>query len=208
MNSLVHVMNAIEAQNAEHDEWCTLEKAQCLASLVIGLRCERVVEIGVWEGGSFIPMALALAALGRGKAYAIDPWSADASIVDENPANVAWWQAQDHGKALATLQTRVAKLGIGEHVEIVRAKSSDAPLVNGIGLLHIDGNHNEQAVRDVERWAPLVIAGGILVLDDLAWTGGNVGRAYLCAEKLGFLELYKLGSGCVMQRIEVLLSTS
>jgi predicted O-methyltransferase YrrM len=60
--------------------WCTKEKAYTLASLVIGTRPAVIVEVGVFGGRSFLPMALALKELGKGMAIGIDPWSPAASV--------------------------------------------------------------------------------------------------------------------------------
>jgi hypothetical protein len=67
--------------------------------------------------------------------------------------------------------------------------------------LHHDANHGPQVVDDIERWTPSIRVGGVLVFDDLDWAGGHVVRARDRALELGFVELYPLGTGCVMQRV-------
>jgi len=79
-----------------------------------------------------------------------------------------------------------------------RADQSEVPLV--IDILHHDANHGPQVVADVERWAPAVRVGGLLILNDLDWPGGHVRRARDRAVELGFIEQYPLGTGCVMLR--------
>ena len=54
--------------------------------------------------------------------------------------------------------------------------------------------------RGEERWTAVRV-GGILVIDDLNWPGGHVVRARDLVLEMGFIELYKIGTGCVMQRI-------
>jgi predicted O-methyltransferase YrrM len=40
----------------------------------------------------------------------------------------------------------------------------------GIGLLHIDGNHDYAKLRsDIEKYLPKLRPGGYLVLDDIGW---------------------------------------
>ena len=40
----------------------------------------------------------------------------------------------------------------------------------GIGLLHIDGNHDYLKLqRDIEQYVPKLKPGGYLVLDDIGW---------------------------------------
>ena len=54
--------------------WCSLDKATTLASIIWALRPTVVVELGVWMGGSAIPMAIALRDLGAGQLIAVDAW--------------------------------------------------------------------------------------------------------------------------------------
>ena len=190
----------IEICLPEGGQWCSLEKAQTLAALIVGLRPRTVVEIGVWMGGSLVPMLLALKYNRAGRAIAIDPWSPDASRAGEAPENAQWWGSIDHELALRTFADRLAKHDVASYCEVWRQRSDDATPPAPIDLLHVDGNHSDQAVRDVLRFAPGVRGGGILVLDDVGWIGGHVSRALEHARSLGFTELYPLGTGIVLQR--------
>ena len=41
-----------------------------------------------------------------------------------------------------------------------------------VDFLHIDGAHSEaQALADVTNWSELVTSGGMIVLDDIDWSG-------------------------------------
>jgi len=71
----------------------------------------------------------------------------------------------------------------------------------GIGLLHIDGAHDNVAIQDVVRFAPQVVIGGLVVLDDLNWSGGAVTRAAIRLEQLGFRFLYPIGTGAVYLKV-------
>lgn len=208
---LVELMAEVRDHLPEGGDWCSLEKAQTLASLVAGLRPRVVLEIGVWMGGSLVPMAIALRVLGEldaaarrevvpRRAIAVDPWSAAESCADQTPIDAAWWRSVDHDAALARFTTRVAKHRLTSLVEVVRCPSDRAPVPPSIDLLHVDGNHADQARRDVERFAPSVPPGGILVLDDLDWSGAHVRRGHDLAIALGFRDLFPLGCGVVMQR--------
>lgn len=194
-------------------DWCSLHKAQTLAALVLGLRPRTCVEVGVWTGGSLIPVLLALRALGRveqevhgcvvkRRALAIDAWSAEASCVDQSSADQVWWGRVDHEAALQTFLTRLSDLELSYLCDVVRASSDRAPVPARIDLLHLDGNHGAQAVRDVERFGSAVAVGGVLVLDDLDWSGGHVAWARDRALELGFESRYPLGTGVVLQRVE------
>ena len=117
--------------------------------------------------------------------------------------DAAWWASVDHEQALRTFRWRLTQHDPHGICRVVRSKSEDAPVPARIDLLHVDGNHAEQALRDVQRFAPSVPVGGILVLDDVAWQGGHVRRAYEWAVgEAGFRAMYPLGTGTVMQRIE------
>lgn len=183
--------------------WCTLEKCQMLAALVLANRPRLVVEIGVWNGDSLVPMLLALQhAGGDGKAIAIDPWSPIASVEGQNETNAGWWGSVNHDDAMATFQGRLANLGLDPICGIIRRPSDevDPPTLGEIDLLHIDGNHGEQAFRDVVRFTRMMPIGSVLVMDDVGWEGGRVMAARDRAIDLGFVERYQLGSGCVMFR--------
>jgi len=184
-------------------DWCTTDKALTLASIVIATRPKVVVEIGVWTGASLIPMALAAKSLGswidcmtqrssRCKVVAIDPWDPAASVEGQIEVNAKWWGSAPHEWALGELVQKLERYELKEIVEIVRMRSDVAPPPANIGLLHVDGNHGDQAVADVMRFAPNVRGGGIVVLDDFNWDGGAVKRAGQTLEDIGFRALYEI----------------
>lgn len=204
----------IEAAMRMDDGWCSLEKAITLASIIIAIRPRIVVELGVWRGGSAIPMAIALRALGAGQLVAVDAWAAAFSVAGQEGPHAQWWgeaQGQDgHDHAYETFVARLQKHEIGPDRCVVRRQRTDVAAVpSAIDVLHHDANHGPQAVLDIDRWAPAVRLGGFLVIDDLDWPGEvaptaprHVRRAHARALELGFVELYPLGTGCVMQRLD------
>ncbi len=187
--------------------WCSLEKATVLAAIIVGLRPKVIVELGVWMGGSAIPMAIALRQIGAGQLLAVDAWSAEASVSgQETEAHLKWWGETmgeaGHNRALETFLQRLKRHGIPpERCAVRRQRTDEADVPPSIDLLHHDANHGPQVVDDIERWTPAIRVGGLLVLDDLDWAGGHVQRARDRALELGFAELYSLGTGCVMQRV-------
>jgi O-methyltransferase len=196
----------IAAAMADKAGWCTLEKATKLVELVISLQATTVVELGVWMGGSAIPLALALETRGVGKLLAIDAWSAPVSIAGQDEeVHRKWWGekvgALGHQRAFEMFLRRLHQHGVRpERCRVIRQSTAQADVPSRIDLLHHDANHGPQVVADIERWAPAIRRGGVLVLDDLDWAGGHVSRARMRARELGFVELYTLGTGCVMQR--------
>ncbi len=191
----------IERVLPDGGDWCSREKAGTLAALVISLRPVTVVEIGVFSGGSAIPILLALKHVDHGTLYAIDPWSVEASVAGLTGENRAWWQGVDHQAIYRTFLQRMKTLGVERFCTVWRKPSDDCTPPVPIDVLHIDGSHTDQAVRDVERYARKVRIGGVMILDDIRWAGGGVTRAHELACKLGFEGLYPLDTGIVMQRI-------
>lgn len=211
--NLKAMMTEIEVAVPEGGSWCSLEKATALVSIILGLRPKIVVELGVWMGGSAIPMAIALRRLGVGQLIAIDSWSAEASISGQDTDHLKWWGetqgTEGHERAFRTFLERLEKHHItSDRCAVVRQRSDEAVVPSSIDVLHHDANHGPQAVADIERWVPSIRIGGLLIIDDLDWPGDlypdavrHVQRARDRALELGFVELYLLGTGCVMQRL-------
>jgi predicted O-methyltransferase YrrM len=202
LETLAEIESAVPAGGA----WCSLEKATTLAAIIFGLRPKVVVELGVWMGGSAIPMAITLRHLGVGQLVAIDAWSAEASVFGQEDKHLQWWGEtmgpDGHEQAYRTFMGRLERHGItSERCAVRRQRTDEAVVPSSIDLLHHDANHGPQVVADIERWAPSIRIGGVLIIDDLNWPGDHVRRARDRALKLGFAELYPLGTGCVMQRL-------
>ncbi len=182
-------------------EWCPAEKSHTLFALVLALRPALTIEIGTWQGASLLPMALAHRAIGHGRIIAVDPWSSEASIEGQvNKDDIRWWSEVDHEKAYQTFIRVLAEEGLSQLVEVVRCKSDDFDVPDGVGLAHIDGSHTEQAVRDVQKFIPKMAKHGIICMDDYQWSGGGVKRACAVLESSGWEELYPLSTGGVWRR--------
>ena len=172
-----------------------------MAALVLALRPALTIEVGVWQGSSIVPIALAHKAVGFGRVIAVDPWSAVASVQGQiNPDDAKWWSEVDHERAYQTFVTVLAEEGLSQYVEIVRTTSDEYAPPDNINVLHLDGNHSDQAVRDVQKFAPKMANGGIAILDDYSWSGGGVRKACAALESLGWIEMYRLGTGGVWRR--------
>lgn len=180
--------------------WCSPVKAMALAAIVLELEPTTVVEIGVWTGSSLVPMLLALRHLDKGRAIAIDPWSPAISVQNEAPANRQWWGSVDHDAALAQLRGRLIQHDVARYCEIWRKASDDCQPPTSIDVLHIDGSHTDQAIRDVERFGSVVRSGGVMVMDDIGWEGGGVDRAIIRAQEIHFRALYQIDQWLVMQK--------
>ena len=147
--------------------WCSEFKALKLFDLILNIKPSTIVEIGVWGGRSFIPMAFALKEIGCGKIYGIDPWSAQVSIQGMDPTNKKWWSSVEHEPIRLELVQKIEALRLEKHISLVHSSSAHAPLIEKIDLLHIDGSPIESAVLfDVIKWSPSVQKGGLIILSD------------------------------------------
>ncbi len=87
-----------------------------------------------------------------------------------NDVNRNWWSLLDHDNILRGLVQKIRQFDLSNYIELIRTTSEDAPLINGIDILHIDGNHSEEtSYFDVTKWVPLVKSGGLIIFDDMNW---------------------------------------
>jgi hypothetical protein len=181
--------------------WASPERCCQLAATVVAIRPLVTVEIGVWMGRQSLSCALAHKFIGRGKVWAVDPWSGKAAAAGQDAVNAEWWGEQaKHDLAYQQFGEAAKRLGVEEFLHVQRATSDEATTPEAIGLLLVDGNHGEQAIKDVERWAPLVVRGGVVFLDDLNWSGGAVTEAGNRLLKQGFAPITAFDEGVFYQR--------
>lgn len=171
--------------------WCSKDKASILIDLVLALKPQVVVEIGVFGGKSLVPMAYALKSNQKGKIYGIDPWVASISATGMTPEHAEWWSAIDHEQIMQALITKIGEFELNDFVQLMRETSQDAHIPKlPIDLLHIDGNHSAEASYfDVTKWVPQVRSGGIIVFDDLDWDSTVNAVAWLNAHCIKVAEL-------------------
>jgi predicted O-methyltransferase YrrM len=159
--------------------WCPLTKQHVLAALVARHSLTRIVEIGVFQGGSLLPMAAA-ARMSGGTAVGIDPYSAGAAEQKDNcekfvpVVGLDWHERIDWDGLFTRVSEAIGRFGLSDHCRLVRSTSAQAAALTapGLDLLHIDGNHDDEAVAsDVALYVPKVRSGGFIVLDDTNWDG-------------------------------------
>lgn len=189
-------MSIIEEALAAHGHltgWTSKQKAEVLVSAIIALRPQFSLEIGVWGGKGCIPMAIAHKRIGVGKVIGVDPWMASSSVEGQvNEEDRKWWSDQkNHDLVYNMFMSSRKAFGLDDYLQVVRSSSDDFTPPE-LGLLVIDGNHGEQAITDTQRYAPHVNNGGLVVMDDLNWSGGAVSRAVNELLKMGFIELYRV----------------
>lgn len=164
------------AYMSELEGWCAEQKAGMLIDLVLKSKPEIIVEIGVWGGKSLIPMACALKANKKGTIFGIDPWSANASVDGvTNQSNKAWWESIDHEAIMWGLIDKIGKFNLIDQIQLIKGTSKDVDPIYEIDILHIDGNHTDEAsYLDVTKWVPLVKQGGLIIVDDLTWSENGI----------------------------------
>ena len=140
------------------------EQGDVLASLAAEVpEDQAIVEIGSFKGKSTAFLAYG-ARLGRGAhVWAVDPWD-----LPGNPYGKHGFSAPEVREAFEA-QLRACRLW--SRVTALRAFSTEAAADwtgQPIGLLYIDGDHEEAAVRaDVAAWTPHLAAEHVIVFDDL-----------------------------------------
>lgn len=155
----------------------SLIKVFLLAELIVAEGLQTIVEIGVYRGRLFLPLAGLMSGLGRGTMIGIDPYSPAAAVqtdvVREGIDLVAWPETVDWEGIHDDVRAGMARWGTEGHSELLRARSEDVAADfadRPIDLLHVDGNHDRAAVtRDIELFLPRMKPGGLLVMDDVAW---------------------------------------
>jgi predicted O-methyltransferase YrrM len=170
--------------------WCSYEKAAVLIDIILRLKPEIVVEVGVYGGKSLVPMAYALEINNKGHIYGIDPWETSESIKGINNASSEyfWGTYVNHIAVFQSLRTSIGQFNLNHRISLIKSSSENASPVENIDILHIDGNHSAEAsYLDVTKWAPLVKTGGVIILDDLTWFEEN---AYTQAKSIEWLDTH------------------
>ena len=153
-----------------------LSKIFIMAYLALEYNLKNYVEIGVYKGRSFFPMAY-VAKLLNGVAYGIDAY--DYEIAKEHDLEDISQKANDLLASLNFLQINEdvknlrQDLAVTDNSEIIQEESGiviDYFRENNIAvdMLHIDGNRDtKQVLRGVELYTPLIRDGGLIVFDDV-----------------------------------------
>lgn len=152
--------------------WCDPIKIRFIGDLIFGKRLLNIADIGVFDGKSTLAMAFCLNLLGEGTVYAIDPWSVQECLDGEtNEKTIQWWSNEDLDSRYESFIRNLAGCGFARRVSVMRTTSSKASRqLDGIDLVHIDGNHSLwSSASDVVNWLPAVKVGGHVVFDDSDW---------------------------------------
>lgn len=156
--------------------WCSKEKASHFIDLVLEVKPELCVEIGVFGGASLLPVGAALDFLGHGTVVAIDPWDKIECIryldPDADKKNLLWWAHLNLDHIYFGFLNLLRQFELEKICVVLRATSKKgSSMIGPIDILHIDGNHYEKVViEDVKLYLPKVRPGGYIWLNDAGWS--------------------------------------
>lgn len=153
--------------------WSSVKQCRTLYELVKLSKCKVSVDLGIFGGRTLYAMALAHKENKEGVCVGIDPWSVEACCEGNNdPENNSWWEKEvDFKQLYIGVVELMIKEDLTDYSNIVRFKSNEAVgLFSQIGVLSLDGNHStEMSCKDVENYAPFIIEGGYIMMDDTLW---------------------------------------
>ncbi len=140
--------------------WFSIDEAELLISLVLRAVANAsvpvILEIGSYCGRATIAMGLTLQGVGR----------TDAQILARDEPSVG--MAPDGQTPQTVLQAYVGTYGL-QHMITCTSQDDVQIWQRSCQLLLIDGKHDYDSVRaDMERYAPCLVAGGLLVFHDYA----------------------------------------
>lgn len=177
--------NYIQRELKHIEGWCSEEKALAMFDLIVKEDPKVCVEIGVWGGSSIFPTALALKLLkNRGIVFAIDPWKTEECIKNyiEGDPNYEWWSKVNIYKVYKSYVKMLQKFDIVSQCITYKETSANAfeKIPYEIDVLHIDGNHSEEAsFFDIITYYPKVKSGGYIWFDDKNWATTKKAIDYL-----------------------------
>lgn len=176
------------------DDWKLLALAHIARVVPVG----DLVEIGSFQGRSAFVLGWLARHYQIGNLVCVDPWDAGKVVDQGEQARLVNSELQA-GRTLVDFEkifrSFIGAVSLLDNIGYIRETSAQAvgiyhaavnagclpeneldalPLTGQIALLHIDGNHRYDHVRqDVEGWLPRVQPGGWVLLDDYVWAFGD-----------------------------------
>ncbi|RLP54501.1 MAG: class I SAM-dependent methyltransferase [Ketobacter sp.] len=157
-----------------------------------------LVEVGSFQGRSAFAIGWLAKHYSVGNLVCVDPWD-NSKVKDQGEQAQIVNQELLSGRDILDLEqvfySFIGAVSLLDNVGYIRETSEVAvgvyknavsqgflpsnelnalPLTDQISMLHIDGNHRYDFVRqDIELWLPLVMNGGWVLLDDYVWAFGD-----------------------------------
>lgn len=167
----------------------SFEKIAAMCAVFLNAPKGDVVEIGSFFGKSAYVLGKLANETNTGPVLAVDPWNMGLSIQRESPENIqalsgAWdWNLVFKGFLLtiqggASTGINYLRMPSAEAFSVYSQSNSIETLEFGrtqytgkIAVLHIDGNHDEEAVQiDFDLWTSKLSPGGWIIFDDYEWS--------------------------------------
>lgn len=158
---------------ALQNTWCSKEKAELMMDLVMLEKPKKIVEVGVFTGSSFLPLAAAVKHLNHGHLFGIDAWSNDVAVegIDQRDPNYAWWKKVDMKSVKNQFQDLLNQWSLKRYCTIYDRSSREAVanFQDGeIDILHLDGSFSKEGfAEDVRLFFPKVKEGGLVIISNL-----------------------------------------
>lgn len=152
--------------------WCSPEKALHFIDLVLEVKPQVCVEIGVFGGSSLLPVASTLKFLKAGVVIAVDPWDKFEAIRYFDPMNeeahLTWWSNINFDQIYSSFVNMLKRNGLEEYCITIRSTAENAvSKMDQIDILYIDGSPGEEAfTKDVLLYLPKVRSGGYIWVND------------------------------------------
>ncbi|GAC19914.1 class I SAM-dependent methyltransferase [Paraglaciecola arctica] len=152
-----------------------------------------IVEIGTLWGRTAKLFSCLNKVFNKGNLLCIDPWASGESIVQNTNTNLDKLSLNIDGNGhfsiflshlvsdnqslinyIRDFSTAAYDKYLTKKGTIVTDEFGITHYEKRIGLLHIDGNHKYESVKeDIENYAALVVAGGWIIFDDYNWVYGD-----------------------------------
>jgi FkbM family methyltransferase len=187
--------------------WCSAKKAIKIQKFIQDI-CSTFdnpicVEIGVFGGMSCIPVLIELYKANKGVLHAIDPWDNIEAIKGYYNEHYNWWLNVDLNYFYNFFKYNISKYNFDKFVNIIKLPSDNAPSISNINYLYIDGQHTEQAFRDINNFAINITKNGILILDDINWNEITKKLPEYIIQ-LGFEKIDEVDDAFIFKRINTL----
>jgi hypothetical protein len=182
--SFAHAKTPAEIQNFKQEVvhtvlgmegWCSEEKALAFIDLILEMRPDVCVEIGVFAGRSFFPIVSTLKFLDHGTAIAIDPWDKVECLKYLDPtddqSHMKWWGKLNMDHIYYLFLNTLRHHDLERHSKVIKSSSEKAASsIQTIDFLYLDGNHSQiVSALDVALYLPKVRSGGIICVNDTLW---------------------------------------
>lgn len=157
--------------------WCDADKAFAIYQMIHKYKPDVGVEIGMFEGKSAFPAALAMCELKKGKMIGLDPlcdMEQQQYDLKGKPRKRIQFDWEESVQNINNKMDQLSKdyFDFKERMLFHRMTSEEYSKMHegNVDYLHIDGNHSYNKVKlDCQCWFPKLSKGALVCFDDLMW---------------------------------------